>query len=88
MVSASEIRNTVLNEISSASGVPRTRLKDEMELRDDLQISHQNYVTLAQELRAFIKTNHSQQTLLLAEIDTASATVGSTVQLVSKRINA
>ncbi|MCX6538401.1 MAG: hypothetical protein NT151_05635 [Acidobacteria bacterium] len=87
MADETVVRDKVLSELSKASGVPKTRLKDEMKLRDDLQIAHQNYVTLAQNLRSFIRENNFQQTLLLNEIDTAAATVGSVFQLVLKRVN-
>jgi len=81
-----KVRDTVLDEISSASGVPKANLKDGMKLVDDLQIAHQNYVTLAHGLRSFIESNNPNQTLLLNEIDAPSATVGSVVQLVSDRV--
>jgi hypothetical protein len=81
-----EVRDTVLDEISIASGVPKANLKDGMRLVDDLQIAHQNYVTLAQDLRSFIESHNPNQTLLLNEIDAPSATVGSVVQLVSDRV--
>ena len=87
MATETVIRDKVLSELSKASGVPKAKLKDEWKLRDDLQISHPNYVALAQNLRSFVKGNNSEQTLLLNEIDTAAATVGSVFQLVSKRIN-
>lgn len=81
------VRDKVLTEISKASGAPKTQLKDDKKLRDDLVIGHENFVTLAQNLRSFIKESNTQQTLLLKEIDTASATVGSVFQLVLKRVN-
>jgi hypothetical protein len=82
------VRDTVLREISKASGVPKSKLKDTHKLRQDLVISHENFVVLAQNLRSFIKQQNPNQTLVLREIDTATATVGSVVQLVEDRVQA
>jgi hypothetical protein len=88
MPDQSTVRTSVLGEISKASGVPKAQLTDAMTLRDDLVISHENLVPLAQILRSFIKASAPGETLLLKEIDTASATVGSVVKLVYDRSNA
>jgi hypothetical protein len=81
------VRKTVLTEISKASGVPRSKLADGLKLRADLAISHENLVSLAQNLRSFIQQSNPSQTLLLKEIDTAAATVGDVVALVLRRVN-
>ena len=88
MPDSAAIRDEVLSDISKASGVPKGRLTDKMKLRDDLQISHQNYVALAQNLRAFVKENNPGGTLLLTDIDTAAATVGTVVQFVTDKVKA
>jgi len=88
MPSKESVRDTVLREISKASGVPKSRLKDDLKLRADLVISHENFVALAQNLRTFIKESNPAQTLVLKEIDTASTTVSTVVELVTKRVDA
>jgi hypothetical protein len=80
------VRETVLREISKASGVPKPRLADTLKLRADLAISHENLVTLTQNLRTFIKQSNPSGTLLLREIDTAAVTVGNVVTLVAGRV--
>ena len=81
------VRDTVLTEVSKASGTPKSDLADDNTLQKDLGISSENFVILAQNLRAFIRASNPQQTLLLKEINTASATVGSVITLVINRAN-
>jgi hypothetical protein len=81
------VRDEVLTELSKASGTPKTDLADGNTLQRDLGIKPENFTILAQNLRAFIKASNPQQTLLLKEINTASATVGSVIALVLKRAN-
>jgi hypothetical protein len=87
MTDETTVRQKVLTEISKASGVPKLALTDDKKLRDDLRISPENVVILAQNLRAFIEENNALQTLTLGEINTASATVGSVFQIVVHRVN-
>lgn len=80
-----EVRGKTLRSISRASGVPRNKLTDGLKLKADLGISHQSFVVLAQDLRGIIRLNMPFATLLLKEIETAAATVGSVVSLVQGR---
>lgn len=88
MADEQTVRDQVLKEISKASGTPRKDLRDDLKLKTDLVISHQNFVVLAQSLRYLIVSGNPSSTLLLREIETRSATVGSVAELVRKRIAA
>jgi len=86
MPTQAEVMDFVLREISKASGTPKNRLKPGHKLKADLAIAHENFVVLAQNLRAFIKSHKPANTLVLKEIETASATVGTVTQLVQDRV--
>ncbi|MEQ1727134.1 MAG: hypothetical protein ABL982_02035 [Vicinamibacterales bacterium] len=86
MPTAEEVQDTVMREISRASGTPKARLKDTHKLRADLVIAHENFVVLAQNLRAFIKRSAPDNTLVLRDIDTASSTVEGVIKMVKERV--
>jgi len=81
-----EIRRRVRAEASRASGVPVSELEDEHTLKEDLGISHTGFVSMAQSLDTFVKSENPGGSVLVGDLENDSSTVGSTDSLVEERM--
>ena len=82
------IRQKVRSEASRASGVPESALQDEHKLKEDLDIPHTGFVTMAQSLDTFVKSENPSGRVQTGDLENGDATVGTTVDLVKERMEA
>jgi len=75
-----EIRQKVRAEASRASGVPVSQLKD------DLGIPHTGFVSMAQSLDTFVKSENPGGSVLVGDLENDSSTVASADTLVRERM--
>lgn len=86
MPDSADIRTEVVNDLSQASGTPVTQIADDTKLKD-LGISDENLVTLALNLRIFIRQANHSQTFVKSEIDLNAMKVSDLINLVSRKVN-
>jgi hypothetical protein len=81
-----DVPSEVRNRISLASGIRVDLLEDKHELLKDLRMSPPACVSLSQSLDLFVRRLNSRGRILLTDIQSRTATVGSTVSLVDQEI--